>query len=47
MLIQEAVQQGLGRMTRYLCQLLDLSRSGYYNYLSSADKRQERMLADE
>lgn len=46
-LIQEAVQQGLGRMTRYLCQLLDVSRSGYYNYLNSADKRQERALADE
>lgn len=46
-LIQEAVQQGLGRMTRYLCQLLDVSRSGFYNYLHSADKRQERTLADE
>jgi putative transposase len=46
-LIQEAVQQGFGRMTRYLCQLLDVSRSGYYNYLNSADKRQERALADE
>ncbi|MDQ8739524.1 IS3 family transposase, partial [Paenibacillus sp. LHD-38] len=38
---------GLGRMTRYFCQLLDVSRSGYYNYLSSADKRQERALVDE
>jgi putative transposase len=46
-LIQEAVQQGLGRLTRYFCQLLDVSRSGYYNYLSSADRRQERALVDE
>lgn len=46
-LIQEAVQQGLGRMTRYLCHLLDVSRSGYYNYLHSAEKRQERARADE
>lgn len=46
-LIQEAVQQGLGRMTRYLCQLLGVSRSGYYSYLNSADKRQDRKLADE
>jgi len=30
-LIQEAVQQGLGRMSRYLCHLLGVSRSGYYN----------------
>ncbi|MNI98453.1 hypothetical protein D3C73_1572980 [compost metagenome] len=34
-------------MTRYFCQLLNVSRSGFYNYLSSADKRQERALADE
>ncbi|WP_255314504.1 HTH domain-containing protein [Bacillus sp. FJAT-26390] len=46
-LIQEAVQQGLGRMTSYLCQLLDVSRSGYYNYLQSADKRLDRALTDE
>ncbi|EFM11085.1 Integrase catalytic region [Paenibacillus curdlanolyticus YK9] len=46
-LIQEAVQQGLERMTRYLCQLLNVSRSGYYNYLNSADKREERASADE
>ncbi|WNR43686.1 IS3 family transposase [Paenibacillus roseipurpureus] len=46
-LIQEAAQQGLGRMTRYFCQLLNVSRSGFYNYLNSADKRQKRALADE
>lgn len=45
--IQEAVQHGLGRMTRYLCQLLDVSRSSFYNYLHSADKHQKRTLADE
>lgn len=46
-LIQSAIKQGFGRMTGYLCKLLDVSRSGYYNYLVSADKRQERALKDE
>lgn len=46
-LIQSAVKQGLGRMTRYFCQLLGVSRSGYYNYLKSSDKRLARIKADE
>ncbi|WP_458126293.1 IS3 family transposase [Paenibacillus sp. Z3-2] len=46
-LIQEMVQQGFGRMTRYFCQLLNVSRSGYYNYLSSTDSRQKRVQMDE
>lgn len=46
-LIQEAAQQGPGRMIRHLCQLLNVSRSGYYNYLNSVDKRQRRVLEDE
>lgn len=46
-LIQEMVQQGFGRMTRYFCQLLNVSRSGYYSYLSSSGHRQKRVQADE
>lgn len=46
-LIQHAVKHGLRRMTRYFCELLGVSRSGYYNYLHSADKRLARTLADE
>ncbi|WP_138752134.1 IS3 family transposase [Paenibacillus sinopodophylli] len=45
-LIAEAVDQGLGRMTRYLCELLDVSRSGYYNYVKAADARLERARLD-
>ena len=33
-------------MTRYLCELLNVSRSGYYNYLQAADTRKERSLWD-
>lgn len=46
-LIQNAVKQGLERMTRYFCHLLGVSRSGYYNYLKSSDKRLARIKADE
>ena len=46
-LIQNAVKQGLGRMARYFCQMLGVSRSGYYNYLHTADKRLARAQADE
>ncbi|WP_036746397.1 IS3 family transposase [Paenibacillus sp. UNC451MF] len=46
-LIQNAVEHGLARMTRYFCQLLGVSRSGYYNYLKSSDKRLARIKADE
>lgn len=45
-LIKETVDQGLGRMTRYLCDLLHVSRSGYYNYLQASDTRKERSLSD-
>ncbi|WP_219582159.1 IS3 family transposase [Streptomyces griseus] len=45
-LIQDAVKQGLGRMTRYLCELLNVSRSGYYSYLKAADVRKERARLD-
>jgi len=34
-------------MTHYFCQLLGVSRSGYYNYLKSSDKRLARNKADE
>lgn len=46
-LIQGAINQGFGRMTGYLCELLDVSRSGFYNYLLSAAKREERARKDE
>jgi putative transposase len=45
-LIKDAVDQGLGRMTRYLCELLNVSRSGYYSYLQAADTRLERSRLD-
>jgi putative transposase len=46
-LIREAVNQGYGRMTRYFCELLDVSRSGYYHYLKAADSRLKRAVQDE
>lgn len=45
-LIQGTVQQGFKRMTRYLCELLNVSRSGYYSYLKAADARKERARLD-
>lgn len=46
-LIIEAVSNGFERMTGYLCGLLDVSRSGYYNYLKSVDSRLARQQADQ
>ncbi|UUZ90140.1 IS3 family transposase [Paenibacillus sp. P25] len=46
-LIRHVVKNGRERMTRYFCDLLGVSRSGYYNYLRSADKRLARKQADE
>ena len=45
-LIKDAVDQGLGRMTRYLCELLNVSRSGYYSYLKATGAREERARLD-
>lgn len=45
-LIQEAVQQGFKRMTRYLCELLNVSCSGYYSYLQAAEVRKEKARLD-
>ncbi|MCY9695565.1 IS3 family transposase [Paenibacillus alginolyticus] len=45
-LIKDAVDQGLRRMTRYLCELLNVSRSGYYSYIHAADSRLERARSD-
>lgn len=45
-LIQEAVEQGFKRMTRYLCELLNVSRSGFYSYLKGAHARLERARRD-
>lgn len=33
-------------MTRYLCKLLNVSRSGYYSYVKAADTRLERARLD-
>ncbi|MGO4548902.1 IS3 family transposase [Paenibacillus sp. 2TAB23] len=38
---------GLKRMTRYLCELVDVSPSGYYRWLATEDQRQIRAAADE
>ncbi|WP_289143106.1 IS3 family transposase, partial [uncultured Brevibacillus sp.] len=46
-LIKDAVDQGLRRMTRYLCDLLQVSRSGYYSYLKASNARLQRLRADE
>jgi len=45
-LIQDAVSKGFTRMTRYLCELLNVSRSGYYSYLKAADARLQRAQRD-
>lgn len=45
-LIKDTVDQGLGRMTRYLCEVLNVSRSGYYSYLKVSDARVKRLNAD-
>ncbi|WP_246310043.1 IS3 family transposase [Paenibacillus alginolyticus] len=45
-LIKETVGQGLGRTTRYLCNLLHVSRSGYYNYIQAVEARKEWSLSD-
>ena len=34
------------RLTGYFCKLLDVSRSGYYNYINSEDVRKERNKQD-
>ena len=33
-------------LTRYFCKLLDVSRSGYYNYINSEDIRKQRDIKD-
>jgi len=45
-LIEDAVKQGFKRMTRYLCELLNVSHSGYYSYLKAAETREERDRRD-
>lgn len=45
-LIEGVVKQGLGRVTRYLCDLLQVSRSEYYHYLKTAELRKERARLD-
>jgi putative transposase len=45
-LIKQAVDKGPKRLTRYLCELLHVSRSGYYNYIQAAEHRLKRMSLD-
>lgn len=45
-LVQDAVQQDFKRMTGYLCNLLNVSRSGYYSYIQAAETRKERTRQD-
>ncbi|WP_308634734.1 IS3 family transposase [Paenibacillus silvisoli] len=45
-LVENAVKQGFKRMTRYLCELLNVSHSGYYSYLRTAEARKERARRD-
>ncbi|MEK4508361.1 IS3 family transposase [Paenibacillus sp. FSL K6-2524] len=46
-LIKNTVDKGFSRLTGYLCELLQVSRSGYYNYLASTNARLERAKRDE
>lgn len=46
-LIYETIEQNQFKMvTKYFCELLEVSRSGYYSYLKAADRRRERELED-
>jgi transposase InsO family protein len=46
-LIQKTIEQnGFKRMTRYFCDLLEVSRSGYYSYLKASDSREAREKLD-
>jgi putative transposase len=46
-LIYETIEQNqLKRMTRYFCELLDVSRSGYYSFLKTATSREAREQLD-
>ncbi len=46
-LIQETIEQnGFKGMTRYLCGLLEVSRSGYYSYLKASSLREAKEKLD-
>lgn len=46
-LIYETVEQNhFKRMTKYFCDLLEVSRSGYYSYLSASTRRETREQLD-
>ncbi|WP_110926264.1 IS3 family transposase [Bacillus massiliglaciei] len=46
-LIYETIEQNRFKgMTSYFCQLLDVSRSGYYSYLKASSSREARELLD-
>ncbi|WP_339848157.1 IS3 family transposase [Paenibacillus sp. FSL W7-1088] len=45
-LIKDAVDQGLGRRTRYLCSILNVSRSGYYSYVRAEESRLKQTRLD-
>ncbi|WP_199624859.1 IS3 family transposase [Paenibacillus alkalitolerans] len=47
-LIEQVVRKyRLKRMTRYLCELAEVSRSGYYSWLSAQEHRQQQEHIDE
>jgi putative transposase len=46
-LIYETIEQNkYKQMTKYFCELLEVSRSGYYSYLKAADSRLEKEQED-
>jgi putative transposase len=46
-LIYETIEQNqFKQMTKYFCELLEVSRSGYYSYLKAAESRLEREKED-
>lgn len=46
-LIYETIEQNqFKRMTKYFCDLLEVSRSGYYSYLEAAERREAREKLD-
>ena len=46
-LIQKSVANGHGRRVRFLCEMLSVSRSGYYNYKKSDEARLRRETSDQ
>lgn len=46
-LIEQTIRKySLNSMVQYLCEIAGVSKSGYYNYLKTSDKRQQREQED-